>query len=197
MHLLSRGFRCEGLRSPRQRRDVGCGVVTVKHKIEILGAGGGTRTPTGSFGPTDFLATSAFAAADGRRSWSGLSLHRSDCRRCCPSSLYTFPRGLGSGLPHWRFPRIWAGLHPGFPARALKSVAQVRCVYQFRHARATISYSTGSDSCQLKALRAIIALFPRRHEEVVEILRIIPCPDPGRNRPVDGLLESFIIGRRE
>ena len=34
---------------------------------------------------------------------------------------------LGSGLPFERFPRIWAVLHPGFPARALnqslKSVA--------------------------------------------------------------------------
>src|ERR1700730_4165797 len=36
-------------------------------------------------------------------------------------------RRLGSGLPFERFPRIWAVLHPGFPARALnqslKSVA--------------------------------------------------------------------------
>ena len=58
----------------------------------LNGAGGRTRTGTGLL-PTDFHTTSTFAAMsrDETRSWSGLSLHQSFRRRCCPSSLYTFP----------------------------------------------------------------------------------------------------------
>ena len=47
--------------------------------------------------------------------WSGLYLHHGIHFRCCPSSLYTFPKGLGSGLPFERFPRLWAVLRRGFP----------------------------------------------------------------------------------
>lgn len=91
--------------------------------------------------PPRFRATGAAAGL-----WSGLSLRRGgDLHprfRRCPSSLYTFPCrpasavGLGSGLPSDRFPRIWAVLHFGFPRKHSRS-AQVRCVYQFRHARVT------------------------------------------------------------
>ena len=86
-----------------------------------------------------FIPSTAFAArtrrfeahASGLR--SGLSLHRlleGQGLRCCPSSLYTFPAGMfGPGLArdcHYRFPRIWAVLHPRFPdehSSFLKSVA--------------------------------------------------------------------------
>jgi hypothetical protein len=64
-----------------------------------------------------------------KRLWSGLSLHLSSRLRCCPSSLYTFPSGLGSGLPSDRISRIWAVLLLRFPERALKH-RQVRCVYR-------------------------------------------------------------------
>src|ERR1700674_2414825 len=53
------------------------------------GAGGGSRTLTG-IAQRIFIPATAFAAAL-RRLWSGLSLHLSSRRRCCPSSLYTFP----------------------------------------------------------------------------------------------------------
>jgi hypothetical protein len=58
--------------------------------------------------------------------------------RCCPSSLYTFRRHVGAGglardCHLERFPRLWAVLQPRFPG--VHSIAQVRCVYQFRHAR--------------------------------------------------------------
>jgi hypothetical protein len=64
------------------------------------GAGGGSRTHT-ALRPTDFLATTAFAALSGRSGarrqglGSGLSLHpppELPGLRCCPSSLYTFLR---------------------------------------------------------------------------------------------------------
>ena len=60
--------------------------------IILNGAGGRTRTGTG-FLPTDFHTTSTFVATfqSGTSSWSGLSLHQGFRRRCCPSSLYTFP----------------------------------------------------------------------------------------------------------
>ena len=65
------------------------------------GAGGGSRTHT-ALRPTDFLASTAFAALSEKRpatlrqgSGSGLSLHpppEVPGLRCCPSSLYTFLR---------------------------------------------------------------------------------------------------------
>ena len=68
--------------------------------------------------PTDFLTLYGFRRNHPRVTlWSGLSLHPSNRLRCCPSSLYTFPFGLGSGLPFKRFPRIWAVLLSGFPRR--------------------------------------------------------------------------------
>lgn len=65
-------------------------------------------------------------------------------RRRCPSSLYTFRRSarplrLGSGSPGRGFPEFEQFCIAGFPAstrcRNLAFPLQVRCVYQFRHAR--------------------------------------------------------------
>ena len=60
--------------------------------------------------------------------------------RRCPSSLYTFPvlafgLGLGSGLPFEGFPEFGQFCTASFPAGTQS--LQVRCVYQFRHARVT------------------------------------------------------------
>jgi hypothetical protein len=68
------------------------------------------------FGPTDFHTTSAFAATL-RCSWSGLSLHQGGCRRCCPSSLYTFPLagGLARDCQLRGFPEFEQFCIPGFP----------------------------------------------------------------------------------
>jgi len=63
------------------------------------GARGESRTRK-TFRPGVFLTTSAFAAID--NSWSGLCLHHSLRLRCSPSSLYTFPLGLGSALARFR-----------------------------------------------------------------------------------------------
>ena len=80
----------------------------------------------------DFLTASAFAAGLGR-SWSGLYLHRSSRRRCPPSSLYTFPSGLGSVLAVKPSPNL-TGSTPSVSRRALKLI-QVSYVYQFHHGR--------------------------------------------------------------
>jgi len=64
-------------------------------------------------GPTDFHATSAFAAAIWR-SWSGLSLRHF---RRCPSSLYTFPVwGLARDRHVTGFPEFEQFCIAGFPA---------------------------------------------------------------------------------
>jgi hypothetical protein len=68
----------------------------------------------------DFLTTSAFAAGL-RRSWSGLYLHHSSRRRCPPSSLYTFPCGLGSVLAVKPSPNL-TGSTPSVSRRALKLI---------------------------------------------------------------------------
>ena len=105
--------------APRTRR---CCASSIAEGSVVRAAG--TRTPTGLSALRIFLPATAFAASPGASAglWSGLSLHHGAVRavRCCPSSLYTFPgacgcRGLGSGLPCARFPRIWAVLHPRFP----------------------------------------------------------------------------------
>ena len=59
-------------------------------------------------------------------------------RRCCPSSLYTFPSRLSVwGLARDRhltgFPEFEQFYFRGFPWST--QAVQVRCVYQFRHAR--------------------------------------------------------------
>ena len=99
------------------------------------GAGGGTRTPTGLAALRIFIPATAFAAAL-RRLGSGLSLHLAPSPgvRCCPSSLYTFPRaGLARDYHFTGFPEFEQFYVADFPART--QVVQVRCVYQFRHAR--------------------------------------------------------------
>ena len=105
---------------PGNALDIGC----------ELGAGGGTRTPTG-LPPTDFRTSYGFRRR--RIGVCGLDYPFTVATRlrCCPSSLYTFPNkfltlGLGSGLPCQRFPRIWAVLRPRFPeahSNCFKSVA--------------------------------------------------------------------------
>lgn len=78
--------------------------------------GRGDSNPHRPYGPTDFLTTSAFAAAIWR-SWSGLSLHLGDVRcRCCPSSLYTFPlAGAWLGIASEGFPDFEQFCTQGFP----------------------------------------------------------------------------------
>jgi hypothetical protein len=83
----------------------------------FTGAGGGNRTLTG-LPPTDFRTIYGFRRLAWRvralaRLWSGLSLHRSVRRALSfalgAAHLVSTPsrvRGLGSGLPHERFPRI-------------------------------------------------------------------------------------------
>ena len=104
-----------------------------------IGAGGGTRTPTG-LPPTDFRTSFGFRRpSEARRakegSWSGLSLHPAPAPGCVRTN-----RGLGAarlvstpsrfrawlGIAVERFPRVWAVLRPRFPAA--HSNAQVRCV---------------------------------------------------------------------
>ncbi len=90
----------------------------------FIGADGRTRTGTGLL-PTDFHTTSTFAAASQRMSlWSGLSLHQGFRRRCCPSSLYTFPfPGLARDWHRYyyrkRSPNLGSST-PNVSARALK-----------------------------------------------------------------------------
>src|SRR5436190_3941653 len=56
--------------------------------------------PHGPCGPTDFLATAAFAAAImAFVVWTIPSPWL--CRRCCPSSLYTFPSGRYASVRAW------------------------------------------------------------------------------------------------
>lgn len=112
------------------------------------GAGGRTRTGTG-FRPTDFLTSYGFRRSRRGRGICGLDYPftlapatRGRRFRCRPSSLYTFPGRPAS--------RAWLGIArsevspnlSGSTSRvspgALKASAQVRCVYQFRHARVTL-----------------------------------------------------------
>ena len=53
-----------------------------------------------------FVPATAFAAATDGVCGLDYTFTLASGRRCCPSSLYTFPFGLGSGLPSDRFPRI-------------------------------------------------------------------------------------------
>src|SRR5262245_32453576 len=102
--------------------------------------------------PTDFRTHFGFrrprlhVRALPRGLWSGLSLHHSVRKEVAfalgaarlvstPSEPGVRPAPLGSGLPRKRLPRIWAVLRLRFPG-AHSNFAQVRCVYQFRHARA-------------------------------------------------------------
>ena len=90
-------------------------------------------------GPTDFRATSAFAAASAFVAWTIPSACCDSPQFSrCPSSLYTFPAGnrpsgLGSGSPFQVSPTLGSSASP-LSRRALKS-PQVRCVCQFRHTR--------------------------------------------------------------
>ena len=113
------------------------------------GAGGGSRTHT-ALRPTDFLTSAAFAALCGPGAFhkglgSGLSLHRAPNMgvRCCPSSLYTFPKhrfGLGSGLPFQVSPNLSSSASP-VSRRALKFCLSPPRL-PFRHARTAIKNST-------------------------------------------------------
>ena len=84
-------------------------------------------------GPTDFHTTSAFAAAAlAFVVWTIPSPSGAFRRRCCPSSLYTFPAdavpsGLGSGSPFQGFPDFeqfciagFPGEHSSFPLSPLR-----------------------------------------------------------------------------
>ena len=89
---------------------------------------------------TDFLTTSAFAAA-GRRSWSGLSLRHGLSAEGAtrPVSTPSLSRGLGSGLA-WglsplAFPDFERFYSADFPAG---TPIEVCCVYRFRHVRIVI-----------------------------------------------------------
>ena len=67
--------------------------------------------------------------------------------RRCPSSLYTFPSGVfRTGLARdchlTGFPEFEQFYIASFPAEHSR-LAQVRCVYQFRHARNSALYSGG------------------------------------------------------
>ena len=53
-----------------------------------------------------FVPATAFAAAKDGVCGLDYTFTLARRRRCCPSSLYTFPFGLGSGLPSDRFPRL-------------------------------------------------------------------------------------------
>jgi hypothetical protein len=67
--------------------------------------------PSRALRPNGFSYHLRLSPPPSRRLWSGLSLHRGLRRRCCPSSLYTFPSEhiLRPGLArdcHFRFPRL-------------------------------------------------------------------------------------------
>jgi hypothetical protein len=126
------------------------GLALLDPSYDLVRAGG--LEPPRGYPQRIFVPATAFAAPPKRSrakagSWSGLSLHPAPLERehdlfrkpvptfrdhappgfrCCPSSLYTFPfPGLARDC-HCRFPRVWAVLHPRFPAA--HSNIQVRCV---------------------------------------------------------------------
>jgi hypothetical protein len=100
----------------------------------------------GPCGPTDFLALYGFVGPgrDARHGdapsglWSGLSLHHSrQGRRCCPSSLHTFPSGvLRPGLVRDRraFQNL-LGIVAGDNLATLQSIALPRWIFLILHAR--------------------------------------------------------------
>jgi hypothetical protein len=82
---------------PRTRQD---GSILAAHGEDVVRAGG--LEPPRPVRVCGFSYRFGFRRPASAGSWSGLSLHHSSMRfRCCPSSLYTFPKvsGLGSGLP--------------------------------------------------------------------------------------------------
>jgi hypothetical protein len=91
-------------------------------------------------GPTDFRATSAFAAALGVRGLDyPFDLPRI-ARGLAAARLVSTPSRRKRSRPglardrHFRVPRLWAVLHRRFPGEHSSS-PQVRCVCQFRHTR--------------------------------------------------------------
>jgi hypothetical protein len=120
--LRGRGFCCVSVRSwPRRkasRKSRECAVSSGARNQKNIGAGGGSRTHT-ALRPADFLARYGFRRPLRMRPGSApvevwgldypFTVPRTSGGRCCPSSLYTFPKrrfGLGSGLPVNRFPRL-------------------------------------------------------------------------------------------
>jgi hypothetical protein len=102
------------------------------------GADGGTRTHT-PLRRADFLTTSAFAAAQERRSWSGLSLRPSSmavgaARPVSTPSLARAWLGIGLGRP-LAFPDFERFCSTSFPAG---TPIEVCCVYRFRHVRVSL-----------------------------------------------------------
>jgi hypothetical protein len=90
---------------------------------------------------TAFAARMPKASASGLR--SGLSLHpppEDPELRCCPSSLYTFPAGvssgLGSGLPFEVSPNLSSSTSPVSQASTQVCLSPLRM--PFRHARVVV-----------------------------------------------------------
>ncbi len=109
-----------------------------------FGADGGTRTPTG-FRPTDFRTSYGFHRPRFDRRVCGLdypfTLSRHKGRDLGAARLVSTPSRPGSPDPGLArdchltgFPEFEQFYIAGFPSEH-SSLAQVRCVYQFRHAR--------------------------------------------------------------
>jgi hypothetical protein len=123
--------RSVGMASTRGVCVFACGALVWLRIVRVdeilIGAGGGTRTPTSIFSPTDFLTNYGFHRRhEAFVVWTIPSpwLKRF---RCCPSSLYTFPSpGLARDCHVKGFPEFEQFCICGFPQSThgrLKSVA--------------------------------------------------------------------------
>ncbi len=142
-------------------------------------------------GPTDFLTRYGFRRPAKSRVWGldyPFALAPKRLRRR-PSSLYTFPPKAGLARDrHFRgFPDFERFYSRGFPHEHSNFV-QVRCVYQFRHARMFRDQCEGFIG---RAARRRQAPISRRNEQTTSRTMSRPIPplygEVGGRRPTGGV----------